>query len=321
LSGLILRYFRANNSPGILHAHSASGHGLVAWLSGQPYVLGTYGSEIFEAEQRGVVYCWLLKRILHGAKRIHNASPGSCAILTNQFKVPPEKIVDFHLGYDESCFYTVEQSQRRQMRADAGVPIDEPLWVVCRRTHPHYRTNDVAAGFLEYCQQGGRGHLVLICGDQQQDYTRSVQDAIKAHPLHHRITLVEKMLPLGEFAAWLQIADFGISVPKTDNFSNAIWESMACGAIPVLTNLKSYDEVRSCEPIRWMNNFDVNDFTQMFHETSLVAPETIDAERKACARFARLRFSTEQAVRVLAAFYMGEPIPEPGQERVGNRAA
>lgn len=312
LSGLSARWRSSQCADAVIHAHGASGNGFMAWLSGQRYVIGTYGSEIFAAKERGRLYCWLLRNILQQAERISVCSEECTKILVEQFGIPIERIYNFHLGYDNSAFRPLERSQRLALRSDRQLPLDEPVWVVNRRTHPHYRTREVVEGFLEYCHQGGIGRLVVLCGDQQADYTKTICEIIRARSAENRIIVVERMLSAPELASWLQLGDFSISVPRTDNFSISTLESMGCGAVPILADLEAYRLLRPCQSVRWMTSFEAVDFTKVFLETARSWPLSHDSQRKDCFEFVQDGFSTEGAIRDVVAFYLGRPLQRAG---------
>ena len=312
LAGLSLRWRRTRSNSAVVHAHGASGNGFMAWLSGQRYVIGTYGSEIFLASERGRLYCWLMKNILQGAERISVCSEECTKILVDQFEIPVERIYNFHLGYDDVAFRPLDSASRNALRRERQLPVDEPIWVVNRRTHPHYRTRDVVQGFLKYCQQGGIGRLVLLCGDQQADYTKSICEDIRAHSDGDRITVVERMLSAPELASWLQLGDFSISVPRTDNFSISTLESMGCGTAPILADLEAYRLLRPCKSVRWMTCFEAADFAKVFVETAKSRTFAHDSQRKDCFEFVQDGFSTEAAIRDVAAFYLGTPVQRAG---------
>ena len=312
LSGLALR-FRGHSSPDdIFHAHCASGNGLTAWLSGRRYMIGVYGTEVFGAHERGFAYRWLLRQILQGAERIQVASTECVKILTEQYAIPPELIYCFHLGLDGKTFHGVSDIERARLRQEAGLPLDEPIWTVNRRTHPHYRTREVVQGFFEYCKSGGRGRLVLLCGESQADYMQSIRELIDQSDVVNRIQFVDRMLPHSEVAAWLKLSDYGISVPKTDMLSVSTYQALGCGAVPVLSDLESYNQLRSCRAIHWMNRFEPADFAQMFTKTASAWPAPHAEWRSDCIRFAEDGFSAENAIRDIAAFYLGTPLRKEG---------
>ena len=318
LSGLALRFSRSLSTSGIIHAHSASGYGFVAWLSGQPYVLGTYGSEIYGADQRGFVYRWLLRQILQGALRISVGSDESTKLLCERYAIPRERIYFFDLGYDDQNFYPIDAFQRAQMRRERRLPVDEPVWVVNRRTDPHYRTESVVKGFLAHCQQGGKGRLILLCGDHQADYTHSICEMILADKFGDRVVVVKQMLTPKEVGQWLQLGDYSFSVPRTDNFSISTLESLGCGTAPILANLEGYRPLRPCQAVQWMTEFESNDFCKVFAELGTKWSPLDEDQRQVCYQFAQDGYSTENAIRSIAAFYSGRPLRKQAWE---SRAA
>ncbi len=305
LSGLVLRYLVSCPPNELIHAHCASGNGLVAWMSGRRYVLGTYGSEIYGAKQRGKIYCWVLKQILQNAERISVGSAESIKLLVEEYGIPKERIHFFLLGYDETSFHPVGHFERMRLREERQLPTDEPIWVVNRRTDPHYRTMEVVNGFLQYCQDNARGRLILLCGDKHQEYTKAIRNVIEAHPAGHRVTLVERMLAAEEMACWLQLGDYTLSVPKTDNFSISTVESMGCGTAPIVSNLVGYSLLRDCPAVRWMSRYEPADFAFMFAETAKSSPAALEAQRKVCVQFVQEGYSTEGAIHDIVEFYLG----------------
>jgi len=308
LGGLVLRWKRKRSDQCLVHAHCASGNGLMAWLSGYRYVLGTYGSEIYDAHRRGSIYRWMLTQVLRRADRIQVGSTESVKLLQEKFGIPAERIYCLHLGLNEQYFHAVNDERRAELRSEVNLPTGEPIWIVNRRTDPHYRTLEVVQGFLNYCQLGGRGRLVLLCGDHQPDYTESVCQTIRAHADGQRVTVVDRMLTPKGMGTWLQLGDFSISVPKTDNFSVSTYESLGCGAVPIVANLEAYNQLRDCAAVHWMTDFEPSDFTKVFARTAATWPKPHHIHRKECLQFAKEGFSSENALRDLTAFYLGTPL-------------
>lgn len=312
LAGLALRFRGPRSSDEIFHAHCASGNGFSAWLSGRRYILGVYGSEVFCAHERGASYRWLLRRILQGAERIQVASSECVKILVEQYEIPAELIYCFHLGLDGRIFHGVSDVERARLRQEKELPLDEPIWTVNRRTHPHYRTREVVEGFFRFCGNSHHGRLVLLCGELHEAYLQEVRGVIEQSPYRERVTLIENMLSHAEVADWLKLSDFGISVPKTDMLSASTYQALGCGAVPILSDLESYNQLRPCRAIRWMKTFEPSNFAEMFAETANIWPAPHAALREECIRFAEEGFSAENAIRDIAAFYLGEPLRNEG---------
>ena len=102
-AGLRMRFAR-RYSRQTLHAHCTSGNGLMARLSGRPYIVTTYGSEVFGARERGWLYAWMIRQVLTHAERITATSQQMADVLRQEYHIPEERIHLFSLGYDESIF-------------------------------------------------------------------------------------------------------------------------------------------------------------------------------------------------------------------------
>ena len=80
---------------------------------------------------------------------------------------------------------------------------------------------------------------------------------------------------------------------------------MGCGTVPILANLEGYSMLRACPAVRWMNRFEPADFATTFTETAKSWPTPLDAQSKECVQFVQDGYSTEGAIRDIAAFYLG----------------
>ena len=54
-----------------------------------------------------------------------------------------------------------------------------------------------------------------------------------------------------------------------------------------------------------MNRVDPADFADTFNETAMSWPSPLDVQRKDCVQFVQDGYSTEGAIRDIAAFYLG----------------
>ena len=306
-----LRYRRAGKAarqrsrqPGeILHAHCTSGSGYTALLSRHPYIVTTYGSEVFGARERGRLYYWMIKRVLRGASLVTATTPKMASTLIEEFGVPEDRIRMFSLGYDSSVFTMVDDKERRQLRRERDLPSTERVWVINRRSLSLYRTIEVVSGFLQFCQDHADGHLVVLCGDDDPAYSKKLRDVIAASHHKSRVHMVGEFLPAEDVAQWLRTADFAISVPKTDQLSTSILEAMACGSIPVLSDLEAYQQLHDCEAIHIVSDYSVEGFTRMFEETWSTSTKELQRQRSQCAEFVTGRFSESSVLDHICDLY------------------
>lgn len=278
LAGLWLRRQRrtgGTSAPAFFHAHNTSGYGLTAWLSGVPYGVTTYGTEIFGASRRSPLYRHLIKKVLNSAAFITSASPQMTRTLTSELLVDPEKIHEFYLGV--SPLFQFSEQSRHHRRQALGIPADATAWIVNRRMHSHYHTLEVVRAFNRFAGARADGHLILIQGDADPEYARLVSQEARGHP---RIHVIQGFLAQEALRDWLCAADFAISVPRSDQLSSSILEAMQCGAIPVLGRLPSYQSVGAAA--EWVDispgRIEEN-LTKMFVQTAGYAPERLKAGR------------------------------------------
>ncbi len=302
---------RQRSTGEILHAHCTSGSGYTALLSRHPYIVTTYGSEVFGAAERGWMYRWMIKRVLRGATLVTATTPKMASTLVNEFGVSEDRIRMFSLGYDSSVFSTVEEKERRKLRRDLELPSTERVWVINRRSLSLYRTVEVVSGFLAFCLDHADGQLVVLSGDDDAAYSKQLRDVIAASQYASRVHLVGEFLPAEGVAKWLRAADFAISVPKTDQLSTSILEAMACGAIPVLSDLEAYQQLHDCEAIHRVTDYTVEGFTRMFEETWSTSTKQLQRNRQQCAEFVTDRFSESTILDHVRELYRLQAVDAP----------
>lgn len=89
--------------PDVVNAHYASGYGSTAMLSGFPYLLSVWGSDVYDFPYKSKLHLWLIRRNLMKAKAI--ASTSVCmAKQTQSLLREPKKIFIIPFGVDIKKF-------------------------------------------------------------------------------------------------------------------------------------------------------------------------------------------------------------------------
>lgn len=258
LLGLWLR-LKAFGDQCIFHAHNTSGYGMSAFLSGRPYIVTTYGTEIFAASSRSRVYRRLIALILHRARKVTASSHAMTQELQNSFGVPESRIQTFSMSVAPAFRYC--SVDRACVRRRLGIALDAHVWVYNRRIMPLYHTLEVVEAFQQFSKLHPLSHLVLMGGDCTADYLNQVRSVVKDDP---RITLIEGFLGQHEMAQYLCAGDVAISLPASDQLSSSILEALACGCLPMIANLPAYDSVRDAFPHVVVSDFRVESIVDAF---------------------------------------------------------
>jgi glycosyltransferase involved in cell wall biosynthesis len=288
----------------ILHAHCTSGNGMVAWMSGHPYIVTTYGSEVILAQRRGRLYQWLIHRVLRGAERITATSQHMVDVLVRDHGIDQQRIHLFDLGLNTEVFHPPTPDAIAPLRAQHGIGCQEPVWVSVKRAIPTNRTIEVVDAFAKYCEDHPQGRLVIICGDDVSAYSNQVKQYIAESSHAERIIVLDKWLTAPEVAGWLQLADFAVSVPVSDQMSNAVLEAMACASVPILLNIDGYGSLKERGAnVLWLDDCQVESLVAAFQTSAGWSSTELATRQQAAASFIDEHYANRQVRELLQRLY------------------
>ncbi|MBJ8419817.1 glycosyltransferase [Acinetobacter courvalinii] len=234
--GIWLRFYMKKSF--LLHAHNTSGYGLSALLSGNEYIVTTYGTEIFGAKNRSSLYNFIINNTLKRAKKITATSIAMEKTLLLDFNIDKSKIQTF--GFGVSSKFKFSLNMRRKIRSQLGISENSIIWVYNRRITPLYNTLETVNAFKKFSKGKMSKHLILMEGDKDIEYTKLVTEVVKEEKNIH---LVKGFLDQSNMSAYLSAADIAISLPNSDQLSSSILESISCGCLPMLANLPTYQPI------------------------------------------------------------------------------
>jgi glycosyltransferase involved in cell wall biosynthesis len=239
LAGLRLRFLGVTD--GIVHAHNASGYGLMALLSGRPYVLTVYGTEIYCVTSRGVIYRSLLGRIVRSARRITCTTPAMRDFLVENFDLDSRKIDMFSLGISSREYYFSE-AERAEARGALG--LDGSIVITSnRRMRPQYRIDLIVDAFARLRARDDRYRLILFEGDSNADYAAAIRRQVEALGLSGEVVILNGFHSSDTVRRHLLASDVVISIPTSDQMSASVLEALACGATVVAADIPAYREL------------------------------------------------------------------------------
>jgi len=143
-----------------------------------------------------------------------------------------------HEVFEGSSYFT--KQDKRESQNKTGMHGDNNfLWV--GRLMPRKDPLTMLAGFEKYLDVNPEAKLYMIYGDDELlgDVKRFLQ---KNEELNNAVHLTGK-LPQNELQDWYNAADFYLSASLGDATSFALVESMACGCIPIATDIPSFIKI------------------------------------------------------------------------------
>lgn len=223
--GVVRRRLR-RFKPDVVSAVYAAGYGFIGALCGQrPLVVSAIGSDLLVNYPACAVHRFQIRRALGAADLITTdaAVLSRAAVAAGARR---ERILEMVFGIDEAIFHP-----------GAGGSPEFPVIASTRNLYPVY---DVAT-LLEAAARpsfpaGGR---VVICGDGPQ--RGALEARCAALGISSRVTFTGQ-LAAQEIAAVLRGAGLYVSASLSDSTSVSLLEAMACGAVPVVTDIEANRE-------------------------------------------------------------------------------
>jgi glycosyltransferase involved in cell wall biosynthesis len=208
-------------APDILNAHFVPNYGFLGVLSGfRPLVVTTWGSDVLVSAWKSPLHTWRARFVLKNADLItsdgDNLSQGILRLGGSK-----EKLLTINMGVDMAVFSPVDKKPQ------------PPLIVSTRQLLPIYDVATfVEAAATVHMEFPDVRFAVAGGGDEREMLERIARE--------RGLSTMEFLGVLDEadVASLLQEATVYVSTSLSDSTSVSLLEAMACGAIPVMSDIE-----------------------------------------------------------------------------------
>ncbi|MFN8250295.1 MAG: glycosyltransferase family 4 protein [Ferruginibacter sp.] len=143
-----------------------------------------------------------------------------------------------HEVLEASTFFIQEDKTTCRALLEMG---DEMVFLWVGRLHTLKDPITVLQSFAGFLNNGGQATLYMIY--QSDELLPEIKALLNSNPLlQNAVKLVGKLLH-SELAAWYSAADFFLSGSHKEGSGYALIEAMACGCIPVVTDIPSFRKI------------------------------------------------------------------------------
>jgi glycosyltransferase involved in cell wall biosynthesis len=151
--------------------------------------------------------------------------------------VSGDRIVSIPNGVDPELFYVPSAAEKREKRAELGVPEDDIVVMTVARLTPHKRVDVLIRCFQELLPACPNARLWIAGIGEEEARLREL-----AAPTGDRIKLWGG-LAAKEVPELLRSADIFSLLSLWEGLPNALLEAMACGLAPVVTGVSGSSDV------------------------------------------------------------------------------
>lgn len=221
--------------PDIVHSHYVTSYGFLGALSGfHPFVLTGWGSDILVTPYKNWIFKQLTKFILNKADII-TVDAQDMAIAIHQLSPScDDKTQVIQWGVDIEHFNTKSKTTNK---SDLGLQNDFII-LSTRNLEPNYNIDTIINSFAKFAAQIPDAKLLMLGNGSQKD---SLITLIKKLGIETQVKFIGYTL-YDEIDKYYKSADIFISVPTSDATSMSLLEAMACGAIPVVSDIPANHE-------------------------------------------------------------------------------
>lgn len=218
-----------NWNPDILHAHYASSYGLLGALSSfRPFVISTWGSDVFSFPKQNILFRWILRYSLAKADRICATSD---ALATEGLKYTQKlaKVIPF--GLDTDWFSP----------ADGGPIKSELTFGTVKRMKHIYGTDVLVKAFIRLNERfpNPAVRLKLVGGGPQEP---QLKEWIEAAGLSDKVDFIGPV-PHKEVLYHLRSMDVFCAFSREESFGVAALEAMSCEKAVILSDAPGFVEI------------------------------------------------------------------------------
>ena len=243
VGALQIRWLAWKNNVDLLNAHFLLSFGVMGGLSGiHPFVASAWGSDVLRLgkdpslRKFAVLYC------MRVADVITTTAIETRDYIINTFDINPEKVIRIPWGIDLKIFHQGYIKEVINLKRSLGLELEMPVILSNRTMKENYMIESIINSIPKVLSEHPNAVFLFIRGYGTPEYEEEITSKAKDMGIMNNIRIISKLVSPEEMAVFLNASNAFISLPKTDQFASSIMEGMACGTIPILSNLSVYKQ-------------------------------------------------------------------------------
>ncbi len=161
------------------------------------------------------------------------------------------------LNLFQPCLDTKELKEKLNIK-------NEYVLISPRNSNPIYNQDIVIKAFSKVCKE--KLDVILLMKVQNKNYEKKFADIAIKYGILNKIRFYE-FVPIEKLPFYYNLAKIMISIPSSDSVSVSLQEAMACGVIPIVSDVTSTKE--------WVKH-NINGFIIPFNDADILAETILD---------------------------------------------
>lgn len=227
--------------PDIVHAMEALAYGFTLAMCGKfPKVLTPWGNDVFLDPFQSKIAGFLVKKGLEKADVISSNHPTLGNYLEKTFNISSTKADCFSWGLDLNIFNPFKKEEAEQLRKKLQIPENADIIISNRRFSEYWGGRYVIYSLPFILKENPNTYFIILRGSGESDFFREMKGYAEKTGISKNIRFIDERISEQNMAVFLNLASVFISAAFTDMLSISVLEGMACGAVPVVSDLESY---------------------------------------------------------------------------------
>lgn len=241
-----VNYLIRSIKPDILHAHYVIYYGFYGVLTSfHPLIISVWGSDVLKVPDESLIANYIVRYSLKGADKITTTAEFMRDHLSDNFKLEKEKIIRIPWGINTNIFYQRYSSKEKELKEYLGIGDAETVVISNRSMAPQYNIDKIIEAIPYVLKSNSNTVFVFIKGYGTTNFEKKMRLKARKLNITNNVRFISKNITPKEMATYLNISNMFVSITKTDQFASSIMEGMACGLVPIVSNIDVYHQYLS----------------------------------------------------------------------------
>jgi len=292
--------FIENLKPDVIHSHGIRADGVLSKIKTNARRIATIHGFIDEdytmtyGKTKGMLMCKSDVSYLKKMCVCVGCSQSVANYVRQKFDL--QNVIGIPNGIDTTKYFAVSEEKRLELRKKLSIPQNAIIWLSTGKFTSRKQPLFMVKQWLLYTEVLKEQHLYILGAGEQYD------ECVELAKGHNNIHLPGRVDNVNEY---LQAGDYYVSASKSEGFSMAVLEAVACGMPLLLTDIPQYKEVLVHNEYIGRNYKldDSEDFISRLQELLNIDKETA---RKNAIETAKSEFSAKKMTERYVEVYFGK---------------